>query len=176
MENTVLSPRLLATGDFEQELASTRRVIERVPQEHLAWKPHPKSFSIGELAQHLANLPFWPAQIACHDSFDISALPDRISTPLATVEEILERFDANAERLLSAIGSMPDEALSRPYTLRNGSQVMSTMPKADALRRMGMSHLIHHRGQLTVYLRLLDVPVPGLYGPSADEKAGHTSE
>jgi uncharacterized damage-inducible protein DinB len=160
--------RHLLFGDLPQELAGVRRVLERVPPERLDWKPHERSMTLGGLATHLANLPFWPASILREDFFDVGApFPDM--PPLKSRAEILEKFDQTSSLLQERLGSTADGELLAPWQLRNGETVLMEMSRAAAVRSWGLSHLIHHRGQLTVYLRLLDVPLPGLYGPTADE-------
>lgn len=164
------SLKQVAIGDLEHELGQTRRVLERVPDERFAWKPHPKSWSLGSLATHLANLPHWTVAVLAADSFDLATIPppDPAGAPKSR-DEVLRRFDDNVAEVRRALEAADDEALGRTWTLRKGEHVVMSMPRAAAIRAVGISHIIHHRGQMTVYLRLLDVPVPGLYGPSADE-------
>lgn len=163
--------KALAFGDLEQELALTRRLLEALPAGELDYEPHQKSWSLGELAAHVVNLLHWQTGILEDDEFDLEADSERRRAP-GTVEELLETFDANAARLREAFSATDEEAFGRPWTLRSGEQVIFTAPRAVIFRSVGLSHLVHHRGQLVVYLRLLDEPVPGLYGPSADEEAG----
>lgn len=160
-----------AIGDAEDELAGTRRLLERVPEEHFDWRPHPRSRSLRELATHVATLPRLQATVLLQDGLDIAA-PRPPSPEPHTSAELLDIFDGSAAMLRDALVATDDAALMQTWTLRNGDEVRFSMPKIAAIRRMGLSHMIHHRAQLTVYLRLLEVPVPGLYGPSADEKAG----
>jgi uncharacterized damage-inducible protein DinB len=162
------SLKSLVIGDLDDELAATRRLLERIPEKHLGWRPHERSMSLGGLAIHLANLPFWQHGLLRDDGFDLAALPPPLAEP-ASRDEVLQRFDANVAALSEATAQADDAALGRTWTLRHGERVITTLPKAIALRRIGISHMIHHRGQLTVYLRLLDVPLPPLYGPTADE-------
>lgn len=164
---TQTSSKDWAFADLETEIASTRRVLERVPDEHLGWKPHEKSFSLGALATHVANLLHWQVITITQDEFDLAGGPRMAAAE--NREELLRTFDENRAALKSAFHAADDASLDAPWTLRMGEQVMFTMPRRQVLRSMGMNHLVHHRAQLTVYLRLLDVPVPGLYGPSADE-------
>jgi uncharacterized damage-inducible protein DinB len=164
------SLRQIALGDLEHELALTRRVLERVPEEHFGWKPHEKSMSLGRLAAHLANLLRWQVITLQHDAFDLAASPPPADVP-ASREALLKTFDANLAALREAMEQADDALLSRPWTLRYGEKVVMQQPKVAVLRGMVISHIIHHRGQLSVYLRLLDVPVPAIYGPSADEPA-----
>lgn len=160
-----LSQALLA--EFDQEMASTRRVLERIPMDKYDWQPHAKSFSLGKLATHVAQLPGWAVVTAQTSELDF-AQPFEQPSP-RTSEELLAFFDQNAAEARAAVASMSDEEFSKPWTLRSGEQVFFTSPKAAVLRSFVMNHIIHHRAQLTVYLRLNDIPVPGLYGPSADE-------
>jgi len=162
--------RQLALGDFEQEIALTRRVLERVPDDRFDFKPHPKSFSAGHLATHLSNLPFWLISILSADEFDLASIPPTNPDDLPrTRDAVLARFDENVAAVRAALEAADDEALTRPWTLRKGEHVMMTIPRVAAIRTVGISHIVHHRGQMTVYLRLMDIPVPAVYGPSADE-------
>lgn len=164
------SLRQVALADLEHEISQTRRVLERVPDEHLSWKPHEKSFSLGALALHIANLLEWQRTILTTEELDV-ATTGRLSPPESR-EELLRTFDANADALRQALGAADDGALTEPWTLRNGEHTVFTLPRVAVLRSAGISHIVHHRGQLTVYLRLLDVPLPGVYGPTADEIRG----
>ena len=171
MSTTTPSIRRLALGDLEHEMAQTRRVLERVPDEHFDWKPHEKSMPLGRLAAHVANLP-WLARAALQgDELDVATVPrpDPASAPKGR-DDILAKFDAELANLSAALDAADDATLMQKWTLRNGERVVMSVPRAGAIRGMGISHLIHHRAQLTVYLRILDVPIPGLYGPSADEQ------
>ena len=154
--------------EFDHEMGTTRRVLERVPEADLAWKPHDKSFSMGQLAAHLANLPRW-AEIALDaSSFDLADMGPRGVAP-ASVAELLRTHDANVKAARARISDQPDQALLAPWTLKDDGQEIFTMPKAAVLRSFVMNHIIHHRGQLTIYLRLRNVPLPSIYGPTADE-------
>jgi uncharacterized damage-inducible protein DinB len=171
MSTTSQVPSLtqIALGDLKHELSSTRRMLESLPEEHLSWKPHPKSMSLGGLAQHLANLPYWQLLILRDSEMDLAAAPPPLSEP-RNRDEVLERFTQNAAELREALEQVTDAALMEMWTLRRGDQVILAQPRVAVLRGMGLSHMIHHRGQLSVYLRLLEVDVPGMYGPSADER------
>jgi uncharacterized damage-inducible protein DinB len=156
--------------EFDHEMGATRRVLERVPVADLAWKPHEKSFPLGHLAAHIANLPTWVGIAMDGTELDVteagaSARPE----PPTSVGELLERFDTNVRKARAKIDEQTDAALVAPWTLKNAGQVMFTMPKLAVLRSFVMNHMIHHRGQLTVYLRLRNVPLPSIYGPTADE-------
>jgi uncharacterized damage-inducible protein DinB len=154
--------------EFDRELAVTRAVLARMPDEALDWKPHPKSFSLGELATHVVNVPTWVATTVDADGVDLAA-PFTPPVP-GDRETLLRRLDANVATARAKIAGADDRTLMAPWSLRTGDLVHFTMPKAAVLRTFVMNHLIHHRAQLCVYLRLLDVPVPAVYGPSADEQ------
>jgi uncharacterized damage-inducible protein DinB len=154
--------------EFDQEMAATRQVLERVPEHALAWRPHPTSYDLGGLATHLAQIPHWGTSILKRDHLDLAAQGAH-ATPLTTVAAILERFDGHVAEVRSALLEMVDGQLLAPWTLRRGVHLVLSMPRIAALRAFVLHHSIHHRGQLTVYLRIQDVPVPPLYGPTADE-------
>ena len=163
------SLRELALGDLELELKETRRVLERVTSDKLDWKHHEKSRSFGQLAQHVAELPGFALLIVRQDEIDFAQMrPPR--APITTREKLLETFDDAASKLTSALDSIDDQRLTSHFVTRRGPQVLFDAPRVIVIRRMGISHLIHHRGQLTVFLRELGIPVPGVYGPSADER------
>lgn len=169
MHTSSIKQNLLA--ELDQELAGTRRMLERVPYEQAGFQPHPKSMTLGQLAAHVVNLLAFSTLFVQADSRDFldpnGARPG--PTPTSGVE-LLARFDEYAATLRQELSLSDDEMLTHPFRLHRGEQVMFDLPKAAAIRIMGFNHSIHHRGQLSVYLRLLDIPVPGLYGPSADEK------
>ena len=156
--------------EFDHEMGTTRRLLERVPEADFAWKPHDKSFPLGHLAAHIANIPTWVGIALDGSELDTAAIGDeaRPKAP-ASRAELLQRFDDNVKKARARIDEQTDPAFFAPWTLRNGSHVMFTMPKVSVLRTFVMNHLIHHRGQLSVYLRLRDVPLPSIYGPTADE-------
>lgn len=156
--------------DMDSELASTRRMLERVPADHAAWRPHEKSNSLSELATHVADIVGLGATILETEELDALERPRR--EPLGTPAELLGRLDENIARLRAALSTADAERLESEWTLRAGDRVFLSRPRRQLLRAMFLSHMIHHRGQLSVYLRLLDVPVPGMYGPSADEDFG----
>ncbi len=157
--------------EFKHEMANTRKMIERVPYEHRAWKPHEKSHEISSLATHIARVPTWIGRVVNATEIDLgapNAFP-KVEAP-ANKEELLALFDKNSAEALKHLEDASDEALMTPWTLRNGENVYYTMPRAAVIRNMALNHQYHHRGQMSVFLRLLDIPVPGMYGPSADEK------
>jgi len=158
-------------SEFENEMKNTRRMIERVPAEKGEWKPHQKSFALGHLAQLVAWIPGWIANTAGHASLDIAAAP-RYS--FEKTETLLAMFDENVRQGKAAIAKLTDKDLDARWELKRGDMVLFGTTREAALRQH-MSHLAHHRGQLSVYLRLLDVPVPPVYGPTADEKVGFLS-
>jgi len=160
----------LIIGDAAQELAHTRRVLERLPEEHMSWKPHEKSMSLGGLATHLINLLNWQIAIFQYPEFDLSTVPLRREA-LEKRADVLEEFDANVGKLEQLLLECDEKTLAEEWTLRHGDHIILRAPRAIALRTFGFSHMVHHRAQLGVYLRLLDIPVPGIYGPSADEAA-----
>lgn len=169
MTNTATPPyKQIALADLEHELALTRRVLERVPDEHLGWKPHEKSMTLGALASHLANLAFYGIATLQGDEFDVATAPP--NKVVDSRDELLARFDERVATFRELLASTEDEALGRPWSLRHGSHVAFTLPRIGVLRSMVVNHMVHHRAQLGVYLRLLDVPVPSVYGPSADEQ------
>lgn len=155
-------------SEFDREMAGTRRVLERVPLERGDFRPHPKSKSLAELAGHLAELVSWGAFTFQTEVLDFAEFEYR-EPRFATRAELLATFDQNAAGARAAVEAADDATALAPWTLRHGERVFFTRPRLAVVRDMVLSHMIHHRAQLTVYLRLLDVPVPGLYGPSADE-------
>jgi uncharacterized damage-inducible protein DinB len=159
--------------EFEHEMANTRKALERIPEDKFDWKPHEKSWAMGGLATHLANLPIWTVYTIDQDSLDLAPQGGeslRVEEKRSR-REILEDFDKNVAAARDAIAGASDEELHKPWTLLKGGVTLMTLPKVAVLRSFVMNHIIHHRGQFTVYLRLNDVPVPSIYGPSADEGA-----
>lgn len=158
-------------SEFDQEAIATRKTLERVPTEKFGWKPHDKSMEMGRLAIHIADLPNWTALALTSDSFDY-APPGGTGYQMpvcTTTEELVAAFDKNAATARAALADAKDEDFEKPWSLLGGGKIIFTMPKAAVVRGFGMNHLIHHRAQLGVYLRLNGIPVPGCYGPSADE-------
>jgi uncharacterized damage-inducible protein DinB len=158
-----------AFGDLEPELATTRRVLERVAEEHWDWKPHEKSKSLGALATHVCEIPFLASLVLTRDEFNAAGADRWPQGAPTNREQLLAGFDAAAAAVTSAIANVPADGWAKTWELRMGDQVFLSMPRAAALRVLGINHLVHHRAQLTVYLRLLNIPVPSVYGPSADE-------
>ncbi len=157
--------------EFDQEMATTRKVLERCPDDKFGWKPHPKSFAMGALATHIANMVGWTVDTIAKDSFDVAppGAPPYQEAPAANKEELLTKFDKNVTAARSALASVTDEQLGKTWSLLQGGQTLFSMPRMVCVRSFIMNHTIHHRAQLTVYLRLNDIPVPSVYGPSADE-------
>ncbi|GAB5536857.1 MAG: hypothetical protein Rubg2KO_31060 [Rubricoccaceae bacterium] len=161
--------RTASLADLDLELATTRRVLERIPEHQLDWRPHEKSMTLGGLATHIADLLRWWRVTLLSDGLDLAVRSSAPPKP-TTTDEILELWGQNAEALRPILAGLTDDALRGDWSIRMGDTVLSTDPRYLVMRRWGMSHIIHHRGQLSVYLRLLDVPVPSIYGPTADER------
>jgi uncharacterized damage-inducible protein DinB len=159
----------LLLPEFDQEMASTRKVLERVPDDAFGWKPHDKSFSMGNLASHVANMTAWTVDTMTKTEFDVAAVPpEEMNRTAKNRAELLSWFDANAAKARAAL-QKPDADYFVPWSLKNGAQVFFTMPRYNCVRSFVLNHVVHHRAQLGVYLRLNNIPVPGVYGPSADE-------
>lgn len=152
--------------ELEREAATTRRVLARVPSDKLTWTPHEKSMSIGRLAMHIASAPAFISGWALADTFQFGK---RAPEEATSTEEILLAHDEGLVRVKENLVAIGDSNLTKIWTGFAGDQVIMTMPKGTMLRTVLMNHIYHHRGQLTVYLRMLNVPVPSVYGPSADE-------
>lgn len=153
-------------AELQHEAGTTRRMLERVPQDLLGWKPHEKSRTLGEIAAHIANLPGVFITPLGRDEFDRY---EYIPTSVDSVSDILETFDKNISSALEILKTQADERLLASWRYKYGEQVIFEMPRLAVIRLMALNHLIHHRGQLSVYLRLLNVPLPSVYGPTADE-------
>jgi uncharacterized damage-inducible protein DinB len=156
-------------GELKHESSSTKKLLERVPAEKFDWSPHSKSMKLGRLAKHIAELNLWVERILNSDEFDFATANFNSNLPEST-EAILKIFDEKIAEATAALQQATDDDLNKMWTARRNGQVMFTMPKKVALRSFSYNHIYHHRGQLTVYLRLLDIPVPGMYGPTADER------
>lgn len=154
-------------AEYDHEVGTTRRLLERVPDAQLGWKPHEKSMSLGGLATHLSNIPNWAGALLNQSEFDLAgAGPNLEAKPSSAA--ILEAFDLSTRQARQWLDKA-DAEYQAPWTLKRGGHVMFSMPRVAAFRSFVLSHMIHHRGQLSVYLRMHNVPVPSIYGPSADE-------
>ena len=158
----------IGLAEFDQEMASTRRLLERVPTEKGEWKPHPKSFALGHLSQLVSWIPGWITRTLREPAIDLAG---GAGYSFLATEALLADFDRNVREARAALESVTGEALDEPWSLTMGGRVLFTTPRGPTVRGH-LNHLIHHRGQLTVYLRLIDVPLPQIYGPTADEKWG----
>jgi uncharacterized damage-inducible protein DinB len=152
--------------ELDQEAQTTKRVLERIPDDKLAWKPHPKSFSLGQLALHIASVPAGVTAIVMQDSVEA---PNFTQPEPKSRREILDTFSKALESAKSNLRTMDDARMAATWNLTRGGKVVMSVPRGAFLRSVLLNHVYHHRGQLSVYLRMLDVPVPSIYGPSADE-------
>jgi uncharacterized damage-inducible protein DinB len=163
-----MMPTAIPLKEYDEEMATTRRVLERVPSDKAAWKPHPKSFPMGHLAQLVAGMPGWFVNVLKEPHLDLAG---GRGYSLESTETLLGVFDKNVIAGRKALESVSGAALSESWSLKMGPQVLMSLPRGEVARQT-LNHLIHHRGQITVYLRLLDVAVPSVYGPTADEGWG----
>lgn len=163
--NFIASARV---AEMEHEAATTRKVLERIPVEKFDWKPHEKSMGFKQLASHAAEIFAWTIPSVQDAELDFAKWEYKPFDP-ATTEDLLDFFDKNVEGALEVLRNTPDSVFMETWSLRNGDEIYFTLPKAAVMRSFVMNHMIHHRGQLSVYLRLNDIPVPAIYGPSADE-------
>jgi uncharacterized damage-inducible protein DinB len=154
-------------AEYDHEIATTRKLLERLPDNKLTWKPHEKSMSLGGLATHLGNIPNWGARILNESFFDLGDAPPNVDARTSRAD-ILSLFDDSTKRTRAAMDKTDPEYVSA-WSLKRGGQEMFSMPRLAAFRTFVLYHLVHHRGQLSVYLRLNDIPVPAIYGPTADE-------
>jgi uncharacterized damage-inducible protein DinB len=159
----ILDPILM---ELDQEAQTTKRLLERIPEDKFAWRPHPKSFSLGELALHIASAPEHVAALA---SQDIAEAPTFSRPAPKNRQEVMDTFSKSIESAKDALKKMDDARLMSMWTMRKDGKVLLSVPRIGFIRSVLMNHIYHHRGQLSVYLRMLDVPVPSIYGPSADE-------
>lgn len=157
-------------AEFEQEMRTTRRLLERLPTGDWGWKPHPKSMTLGELASHLSHSPGWASAVLGQDSFDAASVSP--AAPAESLNQVLESFDRNVQAALEALERVQEDDWDKPWSFRVGAEVKFTLPRYTVFRNFVLNHIVHHRGQLSVYLRLRDVAVPSIYGPSADENGG----
>jgi uncharacterized damage-inducible protein DinB len=158
-------------GEFDHEMANTRKTLERVPDGKFDWKPHAKSYSMGQLAGHIAFIPHWATVTIEKPEFDVNPAGGAAvqRPPMETQAGVLAFFDKGVAEARAALAATNDQKLMTPWSLLNGGKAMFTMPRIAVLRGFVMNHMIHHRAQLGVYLRMNDVPVPAIYGPSADD-------
>ena len=152
--------------ELDQEMKTTRRLLERVPSDKGEWKPHKKSFALAHLAQLVSWMPGWIAKAARGEDIDLSHSG---GYSVEKTETLVSMFDKNVKEACEELSRVSDAELGKPWSLKMGAKVLMTLPRIVVIRQ-NINHLIHHRGQLTVYLRLLDVPIPSIYGPTADEK------
>lgn len=166
------TPSQAVLAALQREIRLTRPFLERLPADQFAWRPHAKSMTLGQLATHLADMLGNIADTLATDSYDLATAPaaDRLA-PAISPAEVMARFEVNAGRASAALAAATEAALAQGWTFSVGEQVIFSQPRAQIVRELLLDHLIHHRGQLSVYLRLLNVAVPGTYGPTADEAA-----
>ncbi|HEX4001260.1 MAG TPA: DinB family protein [Candidatus Acidoferrales bacterium] len=157
--------------EFDHEMSTTRKTLERVPEDKVDWKPHNSSMAMGRLAGHIAEMAGFVGATFQGDSFDFhpAGAPPSVPTVMKSRQQLLEIFDKNVADARAAIAKASDEELHKTWTLLNGGKTFFSMPRIQVLRSMILNHIIHHRGQLSVYLRMNQVPVPSIYGPSGDE-------
>lgn len=171
METAAAKSYNIATGligELTQEAQTTRKILERIPAEKFDYKPHEKSMTMTRLATHVAEMVDWITETCTKDELDFATMDYKPFEP-KTTEELVEYHDKCVAQATEALKNTSDEDMQRPWTLKNGETTYFTMPKVVTLRSMCFNHIWHHRGQLSVYLRLNDIPVPSIYGPSADE-------
>mgnify|MGYP001167416468 CR=1 FL=1 len=154
--------------ELQHEAQTTRKMLERVPEDKFSWKPHEKSMTLGRLSMHLAEIPGWVNATLLADELDFSKMDYKMREP-ETNADLMKEFDEKLSSALDVLKNTSDETMMTMWTMRDGETVYLTLPKIAVLRSFVYSHLIHHRGQLSVYLRLLDVPLPSVYGPTADD-------
>lgn len=167
--STTIAPVLVA--EFDHEVAITRKLLERTPAAAASWKPHAKSMSLGQLACHLAEIPGWGGPMLQLPELDIAPVggPAYTSPVFESVEALLALFDRNTAEARPVLAGMSDEEFQLPWTMLVGGEKAFTLPRIAVARTWVLNHLVHHRGQFSVYLRLQDIPLPGIYGPSADD-------
>jgi uncharacterized damage-inducible protein DinB len=157
--------------EFDHEMAVTRKLLARAPMDDVDWRPHPRSMSLGTLVSHLVDIPGWAPVILTRDHFDMSEDVEFAASKYATTEALLADFDSNVAAARSLVDEASDAQLAQPWSLTQNGETLLTMPRLAVLRSFLLNHGVHHRGQLSVYLRLREVKVPSIYGPSADEPA-----
>ena len=161
-----ISEAILA--ELKHEAATTRKMLERAPEDKFDWKPHEKSMTLGRLAGHVAELPGMISAVLMQDELDFATRAYGPFVP-KTTSELLDTLDTKVAQALELLADQSDDNLKKSWRLRSGDKIFFELPRAAVLRSMALNHMIHHRGQLSVYLRLLDVPLPSVYGPTADE-------
>lgn len=157
-------------AELKYESSLTKKMLERVPFDKKEWKPHEKSMTIGRLATHIAETSHWVSDIVNIDDYDFEKDFNFTPRTASSTDEVLDIFQTLLDKAIADLSTMKEEDFSKGWTVRRGEQVMFNTPKKVSIRAWALNHMIHHRGQLSVYLRLLDIPVPGMYGPSADER------
>ena len=155
--------------EFDREMGLTRRALERVPDGQFEWRPHPTSVTLGRLAEHLTEMPMWASTTMAQRELDATTQRAQDYRPPATRAAVLAQFDAGYKAARNQLVNKTDAEFGAPWTLKNGGKEVFTAPKGTVMRNFVLNHMIHHRGQLVVYLRMLGVPVPSIYGPSGDE-------
>lgn len=163
---------MIAAGllpEFDQEMAVTRRLLERAPAHAFAWSPHPRSFTLGKLATHLSRIPHWGDRILTQPDYDLALSASPAPPPHDTPSAVLQAFDTAVASVRGLLSTLSDAELTAPWQLKRKGEVLLTVPRVAAFKSYVINHIVHHRGQLSVYLRLQDVPVPPMYGPTADE-------
>ncbi len=159
----------ILTAELQYEAVSTRKMLERIPSDKLSWKPHEKSMSVERIAGHIVEMVGWTAVTLTEDGLDFSTMPYEPKSYTDSADLVTD-LDKNVAAAVETLNNCSNETMSENWTMRNGEEIYFTMPKAAVMRSFVMNHIIHHRGQLSVYLRILDIPLPPIYGPSADEK------
>ena len=155
-------------AEIQHEADSSKRCLERIPADKFSWKPHEKSMEMGKLASHVAEMFSWTSAVLPHSELDFAKMDYTPFDPQST-DDLVEFLNKSVNEAIETLSNTPDEAFLENWTLRKGDDVYFTLPKIAVMRDFVINHIIHHRAQLTVYMRLNDIPVPGLYGPSADE-------
>lgn len=156
--------------EFDREMGLTRRVLERVPDTHFEWRPHPTSVTLGRLAEHLTEMPQWALVTMTQDGIDMTTPRPADYVRPATRAAVLAQFDGHLKLARPSLVAKTDAEFNAPWTLKQNGKELFTMPKAAVMRNFVLNHMIHHRGQMLVYLRMLEQPVPSIYGPSGDEQ------
>lgn len=155
--------------EYDHETSTTRRLLERIPAAAFGWKPHDRSMPLGSLATHVADLPRWIGVVMTRESCDVADESMQSKCPVTSTQQLLRLFDDNVAAARVQLVAARDGVLAEPWTLKRGTHDLFTMPRIMMMRYFVLNHLVHHRGQLSVYVRMHDVPMPAFYGPSADE-------